>query len=230
MVDQEFNDLCNLCNNDKEQFTQFLNNFIVKVADLETSITKINLAKELLRAQIKFCKSLICSKLARPNLTLEITSEINNRSLRCAHHIVDDHAIKDSDLIRLEGYLEMNHEKHIIACKRKILNEAINENETDAEKMHHNVSKKLAKLVKMKRIRNCLRERQILMIISFISQPTHLLNSSNSIMQDIQMIGEKINLNAIKLFQRYCESLQGSGETFSRNLPPNHHAILERKT
>ena len=101
---------------------------------METSITKINLAEELFRAQVKFCKSLIYSKLARPNLTPEIISAINNSSQRCTQRMVNDHTTTDSDLNRLEECLEMNHEKYIIAYKREILNETINENETDPEK------------------------------------------------------------------------------------------------
>lgn len=72
--------LHNACNNRKNQFAEFMKNCIVKVADLETSIAKINLAEELLKAMVTFCESLICSKLARPNLTPEVISAINSRS------------------------------------------------------------------------------------------------------------------------------------------------------
>ena len=65
---KELDSLRSLFDNGKEQFTSFVKNVIVKVADLETSIAKVTLAEELFKIQIKFCKSLMCSKLVRPYL------------------------------------------------------------------------------------------------------------------------------------------------------------------
>ena len=53
--------------------------------------------------------------------------------------MVEDHISADLDFTRITEYLEMQPEKISIACKRKILNDSIDENETDSENMHCNL-------------------------------------------------------------------------------------------
>ena len=118
-------------------FAKYLKNVIVKVTDFETSAAKANLAEELLSVQIKFIKSLICSKLARPNLTPDMISSINNRSQQCSQRIVEDSLFSDEN--KLEEHIEFQIEDIVITHKRKIRNEIINDKESSEEEIFDNL-------------------------------------------------------------------------------------------
>ena len=134
---KELDSLRSLYDNGKEQFISFVKKFIVKVADLETSTAKVTLAEELFKMQIKFCKSLMCSKLARSNLTTEMIKRINNRSQKCAQRMVTEGMTGIN--MKINECIEMDLNDIVKTCKRIVLGEIIDNDEKDVGVIHENL-------------------------------------------------------------------------------------------